>query len=29
MAAGLEALTARELNDMGYATRTDNGRVYF
>ncbi|WP_155287178.1 THUMP domain-containing class I SAM-dependent RNA methyltransferase [Lacticaseibacillus zhaodongensis] len=29
MAAGLEAVTARELKDMGYQTRTENGRVYF
>lgn len=29
MAAGLEALTARELKDMGYETQTENGRVFF
>lgn len=29
MAAGLEAVTARELKDMGYKTRTENGRVFF
>ena len=29
MAAGLEAVTARELKDMGYHTQTENGRVYF
>lgn len=29
MAAGLEALTARELQDLGYQTRTENGKVYF
>ena len=29
MGAGLEALVARELKDMGYATQTENGRVFF
>ncbi|MCG4282727.1 THUMP domain-containing class I SAM-dependent RNA methyltransferase [Lacticaseibacillus saniviri] len=29
MAAGLEALTAKELQQMGYQTRTENGKVYF
>lgn len=29
MAAGLEAVTARELKDMGYQTQTENGRVFF
>ncbi len=29
MAAGLEALVARELKDLGYETRSENGKVYF
>lgn len=29
MAAGFESVTARELQDMGYKTRTENGKVYF
>ncbi|WP_225047210.1 THUMP domain-containing class I SAM-dependent RNA methyltransferase [Lacticaseibacillus kribbianus] len=29
MAAGLESLTARELQDLGLATTTDNGKVFF
>ncbi|WKF84381.1 THUMP domain-containing class I SAM-dependent RNA methyltransferase [Lacticaseibacillus pantheris] len=29
MAAGLEAVTAKELQQMGYKTQTENGRVYF
>lgn len=29
MGAGLEALVAKELKDMGYATQTENGRVFF
>ncbi|MCB6839537.1 class I SAM-dependent RNA methyltransferase [Weissella viridescens] len=29
MGAGLEAVVAKELKDMGYATQTENGRVYF
>ena len=29
MAAGLEALTAKELQDLGFETRTENGKVYF
>ncbi|WP_439646454.1 THUMP domain-containing protein [Lacticaseibacillus thailandensis] len=29
MAAGLEAVTAKELQRLGYQTRTENGRVYF
>lgn len=29
MGAGLEAVVAKELKDMGYATQTANGRVFF
>lgn len=29
MASGIESITAKELQDLGYATRSDNGRVYF
>lgn len=29
MAAGLEALTARELKQLGFETRTENGKVFF
>lgn len=29
MAAGLEALVARELQDLGYQTRNENGKVFF
>ncbi|WP_204122794.1 THUMP domain-containing class I SAM-dependent RNA methyltransferase [Lacticaseibacillus mingshuiensis] len=29
MAAGLESLTTKELQDLGYKTRTENGKVYF
>lgn len=29
MASGLEALTAREVQALGYEERTDNGKVYF
>ncbi|GKQ42690.1 RNA methyltransferase [Companilactobacillus sp. RD055328] len=29
MASGFEAITAKELNDLGYETKTDNGRVLF
>lgn len=29
MGAGLEAIVAKELKDMGYATQTANGRVFF
>ena len=29
MASGLEALTAREIRDLGFDEQTDNGKVYF
>lgn len=29
MGAGMESLVARELKEMGYATETENGRVFF
>ncbi|KRM72667.1 THUMP domain-containing class I SAM-dependent RNA methyltransferase [Lacticaseibacillus brantae] len=29
MAAGLEAVTAKELQQLGYTTQTENGKVYF
>ncbi len=29
MAAGLEALVARELQALGYKTRNENGKVFF
>jgi len=29
MASGIESITAKELQDLGYETRSDNGRVYF
>lgn len=29
MASGFESITAKELNDLGYETKTDNGRVLF
>lgn len=29
MASGIESITAKELQNLGYETRSDNGRVYF
>lgn len=29
MASGNESITAKELQNLGYETRSDNGRVYF
>jgi Predicted N6-adenine-specific DNA methylase len=29
MSSGFESITARELQDLGYETQTENGKVYF